>query len=61
VLDQAATPRPGMADPGGWQPARDDPAHPHPRDRGLMASARQCASPVPCDDVVERWPECGFV
>jgi len=54
VLDQAATPRPGMADPGGWQPARDDPAHPHPRDRGLMASARQCASPVPCDDVVER-------
>jgi len=47
VFDAEATLRPRMAGPGGWQPARDDPAHRHPRHRGLMASARQRASPVP--------------
>lgn len=50
---EKATLRPGMADPGGWQPTRGDLLHPRPRHVALLASARERASPMPDDEVVE--------
>jgi len=43
VFVEEATLRPRMADPGGWQPARGDPAHLHPTSpwpSGFGAAAR---------------------